>query len=106
MSYYCGRNPASLIVKTEKLMRHPGGHNRLDYSDNMTARTGGRGPVGLTFVVVIPHSANTRGNSAPRVPGGRRLAVAAYGVCRVWGLGRRIPADPPRCVTISTVPYF
>src|ERR1017187_4517368 len=59
MSYYCGRNPSPRIGKMEKLLRQPGGHNRLGSSENMTARTGGRDPVGLTFVVVIPHSANT-----------------------------------------------
>jgi hypothetical protein len=47
MSYYCGRNPAPLIGKMKKLLRHPGGHNRLGSSDNMTARAGGRGSVGL-----------------------------------------------------------
>jgi hypothetical protein len=47
MSYYCGRNPSPRIGKMKKLLRHPGGHNRLDYSDNMIARAGGRGSVGL-----------------------------------------------------------
>src|ERR1017187_1936410 len=59
MSYYCGRNPSPRIGKMEKLLRQPGGHDRLGSSENMTARTGGRDPVGLTFVVVIPRSANT-----------------------------------------------
>src|ERR1017187_1229507 len=40
MSYYCGRNTAPLIGKMKKLLRHPGGHNRLGSSDNMTARAG------------------------------------------------------------------
>src|ERR1035437_6838673 len=47
ISYYCGRNPAPRIGKMKKLLRHPGGHNRLGSSDNMTARAGGRGSVGL-----------------------------------------------------------
>jgi hypothetical protein len=80
-----GRNPSHLMAKVEILQRHPGGHNRLGSSENMTARTGGRDPVGLTFVVVIPHSANTRGNSAPRVPGGRRALACRS---RLRGLSR------------------
>jgi hypothetical protein len=47
MSYSCGRNPAPLIGKMKKLLRHPGGHNRLGYSDTMTAGAGGWGSVGL-----------------------------------------------------------
>src|ERR1035441_4861253 len=85
MSYYCGRNTAPLIGKMKKLLRHPGGHNTLGSSENMTARTGGRDPVGLTFVVVIPHSASTRGNSAPRVSGGRRALACRS---RLRGLSR------------------
>jgi hypothetical protein len=41
-----GRNPSHLMAKMEILQRHPGGHNRLGSSDNMTARTGGRGSGG------------------------------------------------------------
>src|ERR1039457_3328948 len=45
--YYWGRTAAPLIGKMKKLLQHPGGHNRLGSSDNMTAGTGGGGSGGL-----------------------------------------------------------
>src|ERR1035441_5569663 len=71
-----GRNPSRLMAKMEILQRHPGGHNRLGYSDNMPAATGGRGSVGRASWSQsgTPHGQD--GNSSTAPGGHNRLGCA------------------------------